>query len=468
MAIKFGTDGWRGIIDQDFNEENVKLATQAIARYLVDNNKKSIVVGFDGRRQANYFANLVAEVMVGNNLKTYLINEPCPSPVAAWAVIDKKTDGGVMLTASHNPPEFLGLKYITEKAMVAPAEVTDQFIKNLENLKIENVKLGKEIEFFNPKPTYLEKIKSLVDLGKIKSSNFRVLINPMNAVGAGYLSEILSGGKIKIEEINSEIKADFGGKLPEPIVEKNVSDAVEKMSVSDGYDVCLSSDGDADRIGLIDEKGKLITSLEASLLLAYYLVEIKGKRGPIVETISNTVMVENLCKKYGLDFYETRVGFKYVGEKMAETGAIWGGEESGGSAIKEFIPYRDAQLMNLLILDLMCEVKKPISEILAIAKEAAGGGYEFRREDVHFEYEKYDEIKNVKGAALTKNPPTEVLGMKVVKTRSDDGLKLYFEDGSWFLIRFSGTEPVLRIYAEAKTIEKVDEFLEYAKDLFKA
>jgi phosphomannomutase len=289
----------------------------------------------------------------------------------------------------------------------------------------------------------------------------------MNGVGAGYLKEILSSGSIQTEEINSEIKSDFGGKSPEPIVEKNVLDVIDKMRNSD-YDVCLASDGDADRIGLIDEKGRMISSLEGSLLLVYYLVVVKGKRGPVVETLSNTVMVENLCKKYDLDFYETKVGFKYVGEKMLETGAIWGGEESGGSAIKEFIPYRDSQIMNLLILDLMCEEKMPISKILAKAKAEAGGGYEFRREDVHFEYEKYEEIKNVKAPELVKNPPKEVLGQKVVKNRSDDGLKLYFEDGSWLLIRFSGTEPVLRIYAEAKTMKKVDEFIEYAKDLFKA
>jgi len=467
MKIKFGTDGWRAIIDQDFNEENVKLASQAIANYFIDNHKKSIVVGYDGRKKADFFAKIVAQVMAGNNIKVHLVDKPCPSPVTGYAVIDKQADGGIMLTASHNPPEFLGIKYITEKVMVAPAEVTDQFIKNLENLKLKDVKSGDQIEIFDPKPAYIAKLKSLVDIEKIKASDLKVLINSMSGAGAGYLEELLSGGSIQIEEINGEIKSDFGGKSPEPIVKKNVSDAIDKMKNGD-YDVCLASDGDADRIGLIDENGKMITSLEGSLLLVYYLVVVKGKRGPIVETLSNTVMVENLCQKYDLDFYETKVGFKYVGEKMKETGAILGSEESGGSAIKEFIPYRDAQLMNLLILDLVREVGKPISEILAMAKVEAGGGFEFRREDVHFEYEKYDEIKNVKAAELVKNPPKEVLGKKVVKTRSDDGLKLYFEDGSWLLIRFSGTEPVLRIYAEAKTMNKVDEFIEYAKDLFQA
>jgi phosphomannomutase len=465
MNIKFGTDGWRGLIDEDFNEENVKLATQAIAKFFIDNGKKSVVIGYDGRKKADRFAKIVAQVMAGNGIKVYLVDKPCPSPVAGYAVIDKNADGGIMLTASHNPPEFLGLKYITEKVMVAPAEVTDQFIENLKGLKPADVQSGGEIEFFDPKPAYIAKIKSLVDIEKIKASNLKVLINPMNGVGIGYLEEILSGGKIEIATINNEIKPDFGGKHPEPIIEKNVADAIEKMKEGD-FDVCLSSDGDADRIGLIDEKGKMITSLEGSLLLVYYLVVVKGQKGPIVETLSNTVMVENLCKKYGLDFYEVKVGFKYVGEKMAEVGAIWGGEESGGAAIKDFILYRDAQLMNLLILDLMVQTKKPISEILEIAEAEAGGGYQFRREDVHFEYEQYEKIKNTQAAELVKNPPQEVLGRPVVKTRDDDGLKIYFEDGSWLLIRFSGTEPVLRLYAEAKTMDEVDKFINYAKEYF--
>ncbi len=465
MNIKFGTDGWRGIIDRDFNEENVKLATQAIAKFFIDHGKKSVVIGYDGRRKADVFANAVAEVMAGNGIKVYLVNKPCPSPVAGYAIIDKGADGGIMLTASHNPPEFLGLKYITEKVMVAPAEVTDQFIENLKGLKPADVQSGDKIDFFDPKPAYLSKIKSLVDIEKIKASELRVFINPMNGVGVGYLDEILSGGKIQIATINNEVKPNFGGKHPEPIVEKNVADAIEKMKEG-GFDICLSSDGDADRIGLIDENGQMITSLEGSLLLVYYLVVVKGQKGPIVETLSNTVMVENLCKKYNLDFYEVKVGFKYVGEKMVETDAIWGGEESGGSAIKDFIPYRDAQLMNLLILDLMVEMQKPISVILEIAEKEAGGGYQFRREDVHFEYEQYDKIKNTQAAELTKNPPKEVLGRKVAKTRDDDGLKIYFEDGSWLLIRFSGTEPVLRVYAEAKTMAEVDKFINYAKEYF--
>jgi len=467
--IKFGTDGWRGIIDKDFSEVNVKLATRAIADYFTNSNKKTIVIGYDGRRKASDFARISAEIMANNGIKVYLVDKPCPTPAAGWSIVAKHADGGIMFTASHNPPEFLGLKFMTDEAMVAPQEVTDEFMmrqKNLENIKNEDIKVKNEIEIFDPKPAYLEKIGELTEIQKIKNAGLRVLVNPMSGSGAGYLSNLLSSGKIQIETINDEIDPNFGNITPEPIVEKNVTDALAKMKKGN-FDVCLSCDGDADRIGLIDERGRMLSSLETFLLQAYYLVVLKKQRGPIVETLSNTVMVKNLCQKYGLENIETKVGFKYVGEKMKESEAILGGEESGGSTIKGYILIRDAQLMNLVMLDLMIEMKKPLSKILAIAKDEAGGGFEFKREDVHFDYDKYEKIRKEKAQELIKNPPKEVLGEKVVKVRTDDGLKLYLEDGSWLLIRFSGTEPVLRVYAEAKTMNKVDEFIQYVKDLFK-
>ena len=260
--------------------------------------------------------------------------------------------------------------------------------------------------------------------------------------------------------------ANFGGIDPEPIVEKNVLDAIEKVKLGN-LDICLSSDGDADRMGLIDENGKMITSLEAFLLLSYYFLEIKKKHGPIVRTLSNSIMVDHLARNYGIEVFETKVGFKYVGEKMKETNAIFGGEESGGSAVDDFILVRDAQIMNLFILDLMVTLDQPISKILEMVEVKAGGAYVFRRSDVHFDYEAYEEIKNKKAPELVANPPKEILGKEVTKTRTDDGLKMYFSDDSWLLMRFSGTEPVLRLYAEAKTLVEVDALISYAQDYFK-
>lgn len=472
--IKFGTDGWRAIIDQDFNDENVSLATQAIADYLKSENKKSLVIGYDVRKKADYFAKLAAEILVANGIKVYLVDAPCPTPATGWAIIDRKASGAIMFTASHNPGKFLGLKFMTEEAMVAPSSVTDVFVANLDKINIESIKKADfemavqngQIEVFDPKPSYFAKIKSLVDIKKIQSSKIKVLINPMSGAGVGYLEEILKGGSLEIGTINNVHDANFGGIDPEPIVEKNVLDAIDKVK-SGKFDVCLSSDGDADRMGLIDENGKMVTSLEAFLLLSYYFLEIKKKHGPIVRTLSNSIMVDHLAKNYNIDVYETKVGFKYVGEKMKETSAIFGGEESGGSAVDDFILVRDAQIMNLFVLDLMVTLDQPISKILEMVEVKAGGAYVFRRTDVHFDYEAYEEIKNKKAPELIANPPQEILGRKIVKTRTDDGLKLIFEDDSWLLMRFSGTEPVLRLYAEAKSLAEVEALIGYAQNCFK-
>lgn len=472
--IKFGTDGWRAIIDQDFNDENVALAVQSIANYLKENDKKSLVIGYDTRKKADYFARLAAEILAANSIKVFLTSAVCPTPATGWSIIDNMADGAIMFTASHNPPQFLGLKFMTSEAMVAPSAVTDVFVANLAKIKLSDVKKNNfqdmvdsgKIVLFDPKPAYFTKIAQLVDLDKIKKSDLKILINPMYGAGVGYLEELLQGGKMTVETINNRHDSEFGGLDPEPIVEKNVRDAIEKVK-TEKFDVCLSSDGDADRIGLIDENGKIITSLEAFLLLSYYFLEIKGRRGPIVKTLSNTIMVDHLAKNYGIEVFETKVGFKYVGEKMKEVEAIFGGEESGGSAISGFMLVRDAQIMSLFILDLMVATGKKLSEILKIAEDVSGGGYEFKREDVHFDYNAYEEIKNKKAPELVANPPQEILGKKVVKTRTDDGLKMFFDDDSWLLIRFSGTEPVLRLYAEAKTLAEVDALLGYAQEYFK-
>jgi len=468
--IKFGTDGWRAIIDQDFNEENVSLVSQAIANYLNSTGKKSIVIGYDGRHKADIFAKLSAEIMAANGVKVYLVDKACPTPVTGWSIIDKNADGAIMFTASHNPAKFLGLKYMTEEAMVAPNAVTDVFVKNLANISLNDVKksdfeaLTREhlIEVFDPKPSYLKKLSELVDISKIKNASLRVLVNPMHGAGVGYLKEVLEGGNLFIKEINGNLDPEFHGNSPEPIVENNVLDAIEVVKEK-GFDICLSSDGDSDRIGLVNEKGQMLTSLEAFLLLTYYLFELKKVNGPVVKTLSNTVMVNHLGKKYNFEVYDTKVGFKYVGEKMKEVNAVFGGEESGGSAVNNFILVRDAQIMNLFILDLMITLNKPISKVLAIAEEAAGGGYVFRREDVHFSYEGYDKIKDEKTKLLTESSPEEIIGKKITNIRSDDGIKFFFEDDSWLLIRFSGTEPVLRLYSEAKTKEEVDQLLQFAK-----
>lgn len=467
MQIKFGTDGWRGIIDQDFTSENVEKISQAAAIYLNQQPNPSVIIGYDTRKKADEFAKLCASIMAGNNIKVYLVNYPCPTPAAGFSIIDKKTQGGIMFTASHNPAEFLGFKYMTQKAETAPSDVTNQFQKNLEAIKepasIKKIDFDQavresKIEIFDPAPNYQKQIAGIIDLEAIKNYGLKILFNPMYGAGVNYLTNILSGGKTQITQINGECRADFGGKSPEPIVEKNISDQVEKMRAG-GFDVGIAFDGDADRIGLIDEQGNFISSLKTFYLASYYFWVIKKDTRPIIRTQTNTVVVDHLAKKLEREVFEVNVGFKFCAEKMRQAGAVFAGEESGGSGFASHIPARDACVYALYILELMVEMKKSLSEIIKIAETEAGGGYEFLRLDVKKPYEGYDELKTKVTEELTKNPPAEVAGKKVIKTRTIDGLKFYFDDDSWLLIRFSGTEPKLRIYAEAKTMDEVHQLL---------
>lgn len=474
MDIKFGTDGWRGLIDKDFNEKNVALAVQAIAMYFFDKGKRSVVIGYDTRRKAEKFARIAAEIMAGNGIKVFLVNRPCPTPVTGWSIINKRADGAIMFTASHNPGEYLGLKYMTEEAMVAPTDVTDCFMEHLKTLKPKKVKsMGfyyaheiNRISTFDPRKAYFKKLRELVDVKRIRRAKLKVLLNPMYGAGVGYLRRLLIGSNLTIKEINNKHDENFGGLSPEPIVGKNVLDAIEVVK-REKFDICLACDGDADRIGLIDEKGRLLSSLEAFLILTYYIVGIKKKVGPVVRTLSNTIMVDHLGQNLSFPVFETKVGFKYVGEQMKQVNAVFGGEESGGSAVDNFILVRDAQLMNLFILDMMVELNMSLSELLTLVQVKAGGAYVFRREDVHLPYEGYEEVKEKVTRETLEKTPAEILGKKVVKTRQDDGIKFVFEDDAWLLIRFSGTEPVLRTYAEAKTKEEVDRLLTFAKEYCK-
>lgn len=473
MKIKFGTDGWRSIIDQDFNDENVAKISQAVAEYLRGKDNPSVVIGYDMRKKADYFSKLCAEIMAGNNIKVYLVNKPCPTPTAGYSIVDKKANGGVMFTASHNPAEFLGFKYMTEKAETAPSNVTDVFQNNLERIKnlsqikkidFKTAQEEKKIEVFDPVPAYDKKLQGLIDINKIKTSGLKILFNPMYGSGQGFLTRLLAGGKTNVTEINNKHDINFGGTNPEPIVEKNITDQINMMK-NGNYDIGIAFDGDADRVGLIDEKGNFISSLKTFLLISYYFWVIKNNKLPIVRTQTNTVMVDHLANKLQRTIYEVSVGFKYCAAKMAETSAVLGGEESGGSGFSTHIPARDACAYTLYLLDLFVILKKPVSEILKMVQEESGGSYEFKRIDKKFSVNGYDELKEKTTDELTKNPPQEVAGKKVVRTRVEDGLKFYFEDDAWLLIRFSGTEPKLRLYAEAKTTNEVENLLQAAEKI---
>lgn len=468
--IEFGTDGWRGIIAYDFTISNVMKVSQAVANYLKKQKNPKVMIGYDMRFMAGKFAETCASVMAANGIKVYLSDSPLPTPATAVNAVKNKVTGAIMFTASHNPAEFLGFKYMTAEGATAPSVVTDAFQKNVNNIKsdkdIKSMDFAQAVKehkvtYVDPIPAYKQALEQLVDVKKIRSAGLNILFNPMYGSGQGYLNDFLASGKTKIDIMNSVKDPLFGGVHPEPIVKENVLDQIKVMKKGK-YDIGIAFDGDADRVGLIDEKGNFISSLDAFLLSAYYFWHILGDDRPIVRTRSNTITIDHLAKKLNKVSYEVKVGFKYCAEKMQEVKAIMAGEESGGSGFAAHLPVRDAMAYALYILDLMVKTQKPLSKLLKEAKQLAGGGYEFARVDIKMPYDGYFAMKEVASKNLAKNPPKKVAGRIVAKSDAEDGVKFWFEDDSWLLIRFSGTEPKLRTYAEAKTKKAVDELLAYA------
>jgi len=460
--IKFGTDGWRSKIADDYTFESVKRCTQGFASY-VKNLKLSdnkIVVGYDKRFLSEEFAKSAASVLAGNGFLVLLTDSATPTPIISYSVVHHKAIGAVNITASHNPPTDNGFKVrdetggaiapegLQEIERLIPAEIGDvnfmPFSKAVENGKIS---------IFDPVPAYLEHIQDLIDLEPIKNSGLKILVDSMWGNGAGWFPKLLSGGSTTIDEIHNTrnpLFPDMG--RPEPIP-PNV-DAGLKAAKEGGYDVLLINDGDADRFGLGDENGNFINQLEVYGLLAYYLLEVRGFRGPIVKTLSTTSMLFDLAEKYDVPVYETGVGFKYVAPKMVETDAMIGGEESGGFAFKGNVPERDGILAGLYILDLMVKLGKKPSELIEILFGIVGPHY-YDRIDRRFTGDKQEKIDKIKSSI-----PEKVAGLNVTDFSDKDGFKFSLEDGGWLLIRFSGTEPLIRVYCETTHQKKIEEILE--------
>ena len=473
--IEFGTGGWRGIIAYDCTIANVMKVSQAVANYLKTKKNPAVMIGYDMRFMAGKFAETCASVMAANNIKVYLSDSPLPTPATAVNAVKNKVTGAIMFTASHNPAEFLGFKYMTAEGATAPSAVTDKFQKNVNSVKSEKdirsmdfsqALKEKKVVYVDPIPAYKNALSKLVDVAKIKSQGLKILFNPMYGSGQGYLDSFLSGGKTKIDIMNSTKDPLFGGVHPEPIVKENVLDQIKTMKTGK-YDIGIAFDGDADRVGLIDEKGNFISSLDAFLLSAYYFWHVLGDKRSIVRTRSNTVTIDHLAAKLGRTSYEVKVGFKYCAEKMQASKAVMAGEESGGSGFASHLPVRDAMAYALYVLDLMVKTKQSLSSLLKDAKKLAGGGYEFARVDIKMPYDGYFAMKEIASKNLAKNPPKKVAGRQVAKSDAEDGVKFWFDDDSWLLIRFSGTEPKLRTYAEAKTKKAVEELLAYAPKIIK-
>ena len=449
--IKFGTDGWRGVIADDFTFGNVRRVAQGTAQYMKSrSNDPLAIIGYDCRFASEDFAKAVSEVFASNGIRSLVFDRPSPTQVASWTVIDRKATGAAVITASHNPYQFNGYKYKTETGSAVPTAVIAELEKNIAALDDvpapEPTVAHGLVSSYDPRQPYYAQVARLVDIDAIKGAGLRIVHECMYGSGYGYIAELIGGGRTTVTELHNQRNPLFGGINPEPIP-PNIDSTIAVMKVGN-QDLCVCTDGDADRVGIIDETGRFINQLQVFALLMLYLFEARGQRGPVVKTVNMTAMVDKLGAAFGERVYEVPVGFKNVAPKMMETNALLGGEESGGFAVRGHIPERDGILIGLLFADMMVKSGKPISQILAALEERVGP-HAYARHDIHLPRETYDRDRKRILDTLEKNEPEEIAGVAVQRVRSDDGFKFYLADGSWVLLRASGTEPLIRIYSEA-------------------
>jgi phosphomannomutase len=460
--IKFGTDGWRGVIAEDYTFENVRRAAQGYAAYMLSLGKAGqwVVVGHDKRFASENFAAAAAEVLVGNGLKVYLTEGATPTPVIAFAVVNKQACGAVNITASHNPPTDNGFKVRNETGgAIDPAGLKQieagipDSVEQVQRMDFKAAEKAGLIVKFDPAPAYIEHIQKLIDLQPIKEAGLTVMVDAMWGNGAGWFPRLIGGGKTRVIEIHNVRNPSFPEmKRPEPI-QPNVDVALQ-ATLDNHADVLIVTDGDADRLGIGDENGQFIDQLRVYGLMAYYLLETRGLRGPIVKTISTTTMLNKLAKIYGVPVYETGVGFKYIAPKMTETDALIGGEESGGYAFHGHVPERDGILAGLYFLDFMVRTGQKPTELLKMLFDKVGEHF-YGRIDSPF-----SGAREAREAAILAAKPASLGGLKVTELVTIDGFQFRLEDGGWLLIRFSGTEPILRVYCETTHGDKVEAILQ--------
>ncbi|RME48219.1 MAG: phosphoglucomutase/phosphomannomutase family protein [Chloroflexi bacterium] len=456
MPIRFGTDGWRAIISDEFTFENVRHVSQAIADWLIQGSHEgtlSVVVGFDTRFLSDRYAMEVARVLAGNGIHVHLTKADCPTPALSFAVHHLQADFGVMLTASHNPPRYNGIKlkapYGGSALPATTKQVESRLHTNLDRGRMPQAMDYDEalaaglIERFDPMPAYLTHVESLVDFDRIRANCPRVLVDPMYGAGRGYIRSFLDRAGGCADEIHGDMNPGFAGIHPEPIG-RNLGELIAQVQAG-GYDMGLATDGDADRIGAVDAHGRFVTPHLIYALILRHLVEDRGWTGAVVKTVSTTQLVNRLAERYQLPLHETPVGSNYLCELMLANDVLIAGEESGGITIKHHIPEGDGILMGLLLTEIVAHHRQPLHKIVADLL-ADLGPVAYARNDVRA---KRPFSKPELVARLMRDAPAELAGRPVVHINDADGIKYVLEDGSWLLIRPSGTEPVLRIYAEA-------------------
>ncbi len=464
--IKFGTDGWRGVIADDFTFESVRRVAQATADYwnsLVGTNKAAIV-GYDNRFLSETYAKLVCEVLAANGIKALYPPSVSPTPAVTFAIRDRKLCGAVMITASHNPPQFNGYKLKAHYAGPADPEICAQVEARVDRSLLRTMNFddglkGGTIEIYDPVPAHVAAVKQIVDLKKIRAAKLPVVADSMYGCGGHLLESLLEKSACKVQTIRGERDALFGGISPEPIG-KNLGalcDAVKKSRAQIG----VATDGDADRLGIVDDKGKYVSiQLVFSMLLLHLLRNRGEKTGLVVKSANSTVLIDRICRANGLKLAEVPVGFKYICEKMRETDVLIGGEESGGIGFQGHIPERDGILANLMLLEMLTVTGKRLSEIARELQKEFGASF-YDRIDMHFPMDKREKFITT----LRSEPPKQLLGVPVAQMKDYDGVKYICKDDSWLMFRTSGTEPIIRIYSEASTDARVKKLLDHGRAL---
>ena len=463
--IKFGTDGWRALISDDFTFENVRIVAQAISDFLKDEYKKErkirTIVGYDPRFMSEKYAEIVAKNFIANGIDVILADRPSPTPAVAYAIKSKKLNGGVMITASHNPPYYNGIKYKAFYAGSAGPQITAKIENKLhksrpKRMPTTDVLRSKLFRYENICPAHLHFLSSYLDWKALKKRRFNVLVDVMHGAADNYVENLLSRTKNRVVTIRSQRDAYFGGVSPEPVA-KNLKMLIKEVKRGK-FDIGIATDGDVDRIAIVEPNGRLLTGHKVIALLLLHLLEDRKMKGEVVQTICGTVLIDKICEKYGLKMHETPVGFKYICDLMRSRDILIGGEEAGGIGFKNYIPERDGMLSGLLVLEMMAHRNRKLPDILKDI-EREYGSFHYRRIDTRYP----DELKQKLMHILKSDPPDKILGKKVAGIKTYDGVKFILEDKSWLLLRLSGTEPILRIYSESNTDKAAGEILEAGK-----
>ena len=464
VQIKFGTDGWRAVIAREFTFVNVERVAQAYADFVRreagPGQTPFVVIGYDRRFLSEKFAARTAEVMVGNGFEIALFTDAQPTPLISWAVKDLKAAGGVMITASHNPANFNGFKIKAPWGGSAAPETTRAVEKLVDATPPKRATVSDDgHQLLEPAiDRYRKQIESYIDLERLKQATGQVIVDPMHGSAGRWVESFLGGGTLAIETIRDARDPLFGGVNPEPI-DQNLAPLKQRVVEAHAL-VGLATDGDADRVGAVDERGQTMTMHDVVPLLLLHLARARKMTGGVVVTVSQSVLTKRIANAMGLRIYETPIGFKYIADLFLKEDILLGAEESGGIGVKGHLPERDGVLNSLLFLEAIVSAGKPPSQMLADLHREFGE-FHFGRRDLHLPVSRGQDFVT----RISQTPPDRVASYEVKSVETTDGAKLIFDDESWLLFRQSGTEPVLRIYAEATSVAKMNTLLDAGEQM---